>query len=314
VGIAARAALRVAPAVARLSAPAAKEFRDLSSAVYRAVAIARVVARTPGHPDELFNSANAAVNATLAAFESAAPAIDAVADPVIGPAVAASAFAAADSARAGVASAAVDTVLNAAGAYSDATYRAAVWGETSRDASLSDELGLVGMLDSPLWASELPSWATADWTLIQSSWPSNENWDVWIAWYEARLRGGSGGEDYELVFASVPQEEWDKGPATANAWIKAHLSVVSEKSDRQLPLPLENVPSIDTYAVNAAGKVRSRSRRPECTGFSVCNERGGSSALAVCLAQSRSSPNRRHLRKEVWKFSGRTLSRLPGTL
>ena len=53
--------------------------------------------------------------------------------------------------------------------------------------------------------------------------PEDEDWDVWIDWYEERLRGGSRGENYELVFASVPQEEWDKGPAAANAWIKAHL-------------------------------------------------------------------------------------------
>jgi hypothetical protein len=53
--------------------------------------------------------------------------------------------------------------------------------------------------------------------------PEDEDWDVWFDWYEQRLRGSSTGEEYELVFASVPEEEWDKGPAAANAWIKAHL-------------------------------------------------------------------------------------------
>ena len=57
-----------------------------------------------------------------------------------------------------------------------------------------------------------------------------EHWDVWIDWYEERLRGGSRGEDYELVFASVPQEEWDKGSAAANLWIKAHLPPPSDES------------------------------------------------------------------------------------
>jgi hypothetical protein len=51
----------------------------------------------------------------------------------------------------------------------------------------------------------------------------HEDWDVWIEWYQDRLRGGSRGEAYELVFASVPQEEWDKGPAAANAWIKRKI-------------------------------------------------------------------------------------------
>ena len=55
----------------------------------------------------------------------------------------------------------------------------------------------------------------------------NEDWDVWIDWYEERLLGGSRGEAYELVFASAPQEVWNEGPAAANAWIKAHLPPVS---------------------------------------------------------------------------------------
>jgi len=37
------------------------------------------------------------------------------------------------------------------------------------------------------------------------------------------LRGGSRGEASELVFASVPPDVWEKGPAAANAWIEAHL-------------------------------------------------------------------------------------------
>jgi hypothetical protein len=57
------------------------------------------------------------------------------------------------------------------------------------------------------------------------------------------------------VFASVPQQEWDKGPAAANTWIKAHLPQAAKQEPGQLPLPLENVPSVNTYAVNAAGRI-----------------------------------------------------------
>ena len=52
-----------------------------------------------------------------------------------------------------------------------------------------------------------------------------QSWDVWTKWYEERLRGVSRGQAYELVFPSVPQEEWDKGPAAANAWIKGAFAV-----------------------------------------------------------------------------------------
>ena len=69
----------------------------------------------------------------------------------------------------------------------------------------------------------IPNWAKVAWSTLKSALPTNEDWEVWIDWYEERLRGGSQSKDYELIFASVPREEWEKGPAAANAWIKARL-------------------------------------------------------------------------------------------
>ena len=74
-----------------------------------------------------------------------------------------------------------------------------------------------------MWSSRKPEWIERAWADLQTELSYDGHWDVWVDWYEQRLCGGSRGEDYELVFASVPQEEWDKGPAAANAWIKAHL-------------------------------------------------------------------------------------------
>ena len=86
--------------------------------------------------------------------------------------------------------------------------------------------------------------------------PIDEDWDVWIDWYKRRLSGGSRGEDYELVFASVPSEEWDKGPAAANAWIKAHLPKAPEAAQpAELPAPLLNLDSPFAYDWTAALKV-----------------------------------------------------------
>jgi hypothetical protein len=42
----------------------------------------------------------------------------------------------------------------------------------------------------------------------------------------------SRGETYELVFARVPLGVWDKGPAAANAWIKAHLPHPKENDSK----------------------------------------------------------------------------------
>ncbi len=62
------------------------------------------------------------------------------------------------------------------------------------------------------------------WVKMIAALPPGEDWEVWTRWYDERLKGGpSRGEAYELVFATVPEEVWVKGPAAANRWIKEHL-------------------------------------------------------------------------------------------
>ena len=78
-------------------------------------------------------------------------------------------------------------------------------------------------MDLPLWLPEMPDWMKDAWAALQSNLPLDQDWDVWIDWYKDRLRGGSRGEAHELVFATVPRDIWDKGPAAVNAWIKEHL-------------------------------------------------------------------------------------------
>ena len=75
------------------------------------------------------------------------------------------------------------------------------------------------LADLPLWSESIPAWW--NWESLKAALPSDEGWDVWIEWYAERLRGGSRGEAYELVFASVPPDVLDKRPAAANARIKA---------------------------------------------------------------------------------------------
>jgi hypothetical protein len=96
--------------------------------------------------------------------------------------------------------------------------------EIRTDIATIHKSGFMDAADSPLWSRadnrEQSNESMAD---LQAVLPQGEDWEVWINWYEERLRGGSRGEVYELVFASVPLDEWDKGPAAANGWIKAHL-------------------------------------------------------------------------------------------
>jgi len=61
------------------------------------------------------------------------------------------------------------------------------------------------------------------WTRLCKRLPPEDDWQVWIDWYEERLRGGSRGEAYEIVFATVPEDKWKQGAKAANAWIREHL-------------------------------------------------------------------------------------------
>jgi hypothetical protein len=83
----------------------------------------------------------------------------------------------------------------------------------------------------PLWWTNPPDWWTNDWERLKAALPDDQDWDVWIDWYEERLIGGSRGEAYELVFASAPQEVCQSGHAAANAWIKVHLPPDARRLD-----------------------------------------------------------------------------------
>ena len=80
-----------------------------------------------------------------------------------------------------------------------------------------------GLADLPLWSRARPDWAISWWEQLKTELSMEEGWDVWIEWYADRLRGGSGGEAYELVFVSTPIELWDRSPAAAHVWIREHL-------------------------------------------------------------------------------------------
>jgi hypothetical protein len=91
-----------------------------------------------------------------------------------------------------------------------------------------------------------PDWVLSYWRVIKAALPLKDDWDVWINWYEDRLTGRAQSEDYELVFASVPNEVWDRGPAAANRWIKEHLpkqDMSSSESDEELLARLRQDPN-----------------------------------------------------------------------
>jgi hypothetical protein len=184
----------------------------LTSAFFRATALVRVIAKYPNRANELRAAALVAAARGAAARNAFVLALGAAAYAAAEAAALDSPFGAPLSAPAPFAAA-----YAAACAAADPAVRM----EIRFDASAMQRLGAGGLADLPLWSESLPDWC--DWERLRAALPSDEGWDVWIEWYEERLRGGSRGEAYELVFASVPPDVWDRGPAAANAWIKAHL-------------------------------------------------------------------------------------------
>jgi hypothetical protein len=235
--IAARAALRVLPFAAReLPAQDVARFGALISALFRATALARVAAKYPTRANEL-----AAAGAFAAAYAFAASTAS------TDRAAAAAAFAA-DAADADAN--AYNSAATSARAAATATPLGAAWAAFSSDAKFLSRGGVVEALaDIPLWPRGTAPDVVDLWGQLKAALPPNEEWEIWTRWYDERLGGAlSRGEAYELVFATVPEEIWNKGPAAANRWIKEHLPPPRVK-------PLDNIPSLFTFGWSASHKI-----------------------------------------------------------
>ena len=239
--IAARTALRVAPLTFRdaRKARSAKEvsaFLVLTSVVFRASALARVAAKYPARANEL----NAAA-LVAAARAAAAVAADAAAGGWAAASAACVLAAAADAADAAALAAPFAIPLAAPARPSfPAAWAAADWAvreEMCFDASALQKLGVRELADFRLWSRSAAEWVEGAWEGLKLALPEDEGWDVWIDWYEDRLRGGSRGEAHELIFVSTPLDVWDKGPAAANAWIKSHLPGAPSRAALSPPVP-----------------------------------------------------------------------------
>jgi hypothetical protein len=265
--IAAREALRTAPLTVRRlrdrqNAESLREVAALTSAAYRAAAVPWAYVRVP------VNAANIRLAARLAAL-GARRVRAAVYSKEHNTTPAARALTAAARAADSVArtSAAARAAARSADAASEAFTTAnphiapqisleAAWRQVQADVVSIEKRGADNLCRSPLWTGQIPEWATLAWSSLKAALEEGEDWDVWIDWYEERLRGGSRGEDYELVFASVPEEEWDKGPAAANAWIRAHLPKTAETAQPvELPTPVSNLEAPFAYGWTASQRI-----------------------------------------------------------
>jgi hypothetical protein len=93
----------------------------------------------------------------------------------------------------------------------------------------------------------VPAWANDGWRRLQSYLPRDHDWQVWIEWYEDRLQGGWRGEDYEHVFVNLPKEEWDQGPAAANAWIRQNLPPRPDEGQQRVEAEISDIESLEAW-------------------------------------------------------------------
>ena len=236
IAIAARTALRVLPVIATEMPPRGGKqrlasFVALASAAFRCNALALIASKYPAHADH-FAARYAAATADLHARSAAVPS--------------AAAAAAADSADFAARSAAnvgspaefaarCAEFANFADGFADNS--GAVWAEIGADAeTIEAGASTHELLEAPLWpiGRTGPEWARKNWARMNDALAGMDNWQVWLDWYENRLNGRSRGEAFELIFASVPESEWEKGPAAANAWIAARLPKPGDELIRHL--------------------------------------------------------------------------------
>jgi hypothetical protein len=73
-----------------------------------------------------------------------------------------------------------------------------------------------------LWEKGPPVEVNEAWVALKNILSSqNEDWDVWVGWYEDRLWGQlSFGEEIDIAIASSPDEFWERGAKAVNARIK----------------------------------------------------------------------------------------------
>ncbi len=231
VAIGVRAALRVVPK-AFLPPPERRigknltEFLALTSAIFRANALTRVAGKYPSCAKELDNfGANRAAATAFAAARAAAD-LDVLSDAEAFTSSANAAGAAFAAVRAARVNSADTDPANAAASAAFASARVAndeIWDSIRADIGALRKVGATTLIDLPLWLSEMPDSTKEAWVALRSNLPQDQDWEVWIDWYEDRLRGCSRDEAHEIVFASVPRDVWDNGPVAANAWIKVHL-------------------------------------------------------------------------------------------
>jgi hypothetical protein len=112
--------------------------------------------------------------------------------------------------------------------------------------------------DRPLWPDRVPTTIASAWNLLKKQLlAANEDWEVWIEWYEDRLRGrASIDSDIDLAYIAPRNQQWKDGPKVVNAEVRRMIDVAHKKH----PLPDENIlptqtPEAVTFELHENGAI-----------------------------------------------------------
>jgi hypothetical protein len=227
---AARAALRVVPTLSRSPDTVTRTTREMILRVFRAVATAWAVAAYPGFRTQLNEAARSAL---FGLGNLNAP-------PNIRAAVYASAAATGEAGVSARASTAVGYALDAARSKGREAFELFLQALATDAALLGQRFSPVTLANSQLWPRQVPDWVHEDWQQLKVRLlAANEQWEVWIDWYEARLLGAATNQIVDLARARMVEEVWRQGPDVVNA----HLSLLIQNPEEfQLPTPPEREP------------------------------------------------------------------------
>ena len=123
-----------------------------------------------------------------------------------------------------------------------------------RDAAAKASGKLVpDILGCKLWPGARPRWIAQLWKeLKQDLLAAQEDWDVWIDWYEARLQGKAYYEERETAILRIAAENWEQGPGLVNRKIKGSIvrQIPNRRHEkRQAPSSVAGVPPLRPAAL-----------------------------------------------------------------
>jgi hypothetical protein len=209
--LAVRMALRVLPAVS-LETKEANYLDTLVSPVFRATGVAFAVATYPAQATKLSVNAHAAAVATRVPTAGAAH----------------RAAVAVNNSNSSIARGTATAAASAAERAIPADARAAFWSAISIDATRVEKGAAASVIaGSPLWPQGQPDQLQSLWQEMKAALlAANQDWLVWIHWYDLRLSGHCRDEELELAYVRIEEALWDQGPAIVNAEIKRRIQEI----------------------------------------------------------------------------------------